>query len=72
MPQSIETAPKDGTVILTDQGLALYLDQRRWASPVSHGKWACCDPYGNIFECADNGDYLCEPSLWMPLPDWIR
>ncbi len=70
MPQSIETAPRDGSVILTEQGFALYLDQNHWGSAVEHGKWACCDPSGSIFECADEGHYLCTPSLWEPVPSW--
>ncbi len=72
MPQPIETAPKDGTVILTDEGFVLYLDQKRWGSPVPHGKWALCDPGGYVFECADNGPFLCNPKLWEPVPDWCK
>lgn len=71
MIQPIATAPKDGTVILTDQGFALYLDQKNWGSTVQNGKWACCDPSGHIFTCADDGDYLCEPTRWSLVPDWI-
>lgn len=68
----IATAPKDGSVILTECGFARYLNQRQWGSPVAHGKWASCDPQGNIFDCADNGDYLCEPERWTPVPEWIQ
>lgn len=73
MPESIETAPRDGTVILTDAGFVRYLDlaYRAWASAVGRGSWACCDPAGHIFDCADHGYYLCEPELWEPMPAWL-
>ncbi len=71
MPQPIETAPKDGTTVLTDCGFARYLDQKQWGSPVDHGKWAECDPFGNIYECADNGPWHCNPKLWEPVPEWL-
>lgn len=71
-PMPIATAPKDGSVVLTNCGLARYLDQKRWGSFIDHGKWACCDPNGTIFECADSGHILCEPELWMPVPQWIK
>lgn len=71
LPQPIETAPRDGTVILTDCGFAKWLDQRQWGSPIDHYQWTECDPYGNIYRCADN-NYLCHPRQWTPTPDWIR
>ncbi len=70
MPQPIETAPKDGTVILTECGFVLYIDQKNWGSPVRNG-WACCTPREEIFDCADNGNYYCEPKFWEPVPQWI-
>lgn len=70
-PQPIETAPKDGTVILTELGFCIYFDQRNWGSPVNHGKWVHCDTYGTPFDCADEGYCLCEPRFWMPVPKWI-
>ena len=71
MPQQISTAPRDGTVILTDCGFARFLDQNRWASPVEHGAGAECDPSGHIYECADNGMWTCKPKMWENVPDWI-
>ena len=70
-PVSIDTAPRDGTAILTDVGFALYMDQHNWCSPVPHGKWVECDPFGNPFECADNGYSVCIPTKWTPVPEWI-
>lgn len=70
MPQPIDTAPRDGTVILTDCGFARFLDARRWASPITEG-WVECDPFGHIYECADNGEWYCSPKLWQPVPEWI-
>lgn len=63
--QPIETAPRDGTVILTDEGLVRYVSQRYWASPVSEG-WFQCAPCGYIFDCADNGREIsrCNPNAW--------
>lgn len=61
----ISTAPRD-RVILTDCGLARYVDQRRWGSPVSDG-WYACDAGGDIPSCADNGMSISEisPKRWM-------
>jgi len=70
MPEPIETAPKDGTVVLTDCGFARFRNQRNWGSPIHNG-WTECDPFGNIYECADNGAWLCNPKFWEPVPDWI-
>lgn len=71
-PQPIESAPRDGTVILTDCGCAMYLDQCYWGSPVPSGRWAECSPGGTPDECADNGIFTCSPSLWVPLPEWMK
>lgn len=71
-PQPIETAPRDGSVILTECGFVRFLDQRRWGSAVPHGKWACCEPGGELFTCADEGESLCDPKRWTPVPEWIR
>ena len=71
MPKPIETAPKDGTTVLTDCGFACWIDQRYWGSPVNDKKWVECDPFGNIYDDSDNGPWYCEPDLWEPVPDWI-
>lgn len=70
-PQPIETAPRDGTVILSDCGCVTYLDQRNWGSPVPNG-WAECSPCGDPDSCADDGIRMCSPKLWMPLPEWMK
>jgi hypothetical protein len=66
---SIVTAPRDGTVVLTDEGTARYVSQNHWASPVTDG-WYLSDTSGNIPICADNGMGISsiEPTLWMSLP----
>jgi hypothetical protein len=69
-PQSIDTAPRDGTVILTDTGFARYVDHLVWGSPVRNG-WVNCDPFGGIYACADEGWYYSSPKLWVPVPEWI-
>lgn len=71
-PQPIESAPRDGTTILTEHGFARYLDQKRWGSPVKHGEWAECSPDGRIYECADDGPWYCSPKWWTPVPTWIN
>lgn len=70
-PQPIETAPTDGTIILTDQGVAMYIDRRFWGSPTKDG-WALCDRSGNAYDCADNGTYYLDPEVWVPLPRWMK
>ncbi|MCK9569160.1 hypothetical protein M0R72_09480 [Candidatus Pacearchaeota archaeon] len=66
---SIVTAPRDGTVVLTDEGTARYVSRDHWASPVTEG-WYLSDTSGNIPSCADNGMGVSsiEPTLWMSLP----
>ena len=69
MPQPIESAPTNGTPVLTDCGFALCI------SPSDH--WGLefgrveCDPFGNIYECADSGYWHCNPKMWEPVPQWI-
>lgn len=66
----ISTAPKDGTVILTNEGTGCYVDQRVWGSPVSNG-WYLCYTGGYIVSCADDGMAASSmsPKFWMPLPE---
>ena len=66
-PQPISTAPVDGTVILTNVGFV-----RAWSWPGSRIWWATCDRRGSIYERSD-GTFICdEPTLWTPVPEWIR
>lgn len=69
--QSIDTAPKDGTPVLTEDGIMCYLDQRRWGSPVPHGKWVHCDSDGDPYRCADEGHWVGTPQFWMELPTFL-
>jgi hypothetical protein len=68
-PQPIETAPKDGTVILTDVGIVRWLCLYGYCRP---NNWVMCAPCGHCPECADNGYFIEEPTLWTPLPDWMK
>lgn len=69
-PQPIETAPRD-CVILTEVGMARYIDQRDWGSPVTNG-WYLCDTDGDIITCADEGMRVSRiyPKRWMPVPSF--
>ena len=66
----IESAPKDGEVVLTDEGSAKYVDRRRWGSPVTNG-WYLCTSDGDIPTCADNGMEISSinPKMWMSMPE---
>jgi hypothetical protein len=66
--QPIDTAPKNGTPVLTDCGICLYVKPELWGSPMDKG-WHDCDYGGHIYECADNGPYQSDPNFWMPLPE---
>lgn len=64
--QPIETAPKDGTVILTDDGTAKYANF--WGI---YPGWYLCTTYGDIPSCADNGYGISavSPIKWMRIPE---
>jgi hypothetical protein len=66
-PQPIETAPKDGTVILTDAGFCLY-DKDCYGV----GKWFLCSQWGTIIDDTTWGPCQALPKLWTPVPDWIK
>jgi hypothetical protein len=68
--QSIDNAPKD-RAILTDEGTAIYVDQRNWGSPVTNG-WYLCTPQGDFATCADDGMSVSRiyPQCWMEIPSW--
>lgn len=61
--RNIDTAPKDGTVIITDEGTGCYVDQRHWGSPVTNGWYLCA------FDCQPELSYECcfglEPKSWL-------
>jgi hypothetical protein len=61
----IDTAPKDGTVILTDKGVARYFEK------CFDTGWVHCDSSGSTLY--HNGEIpWCHPAKWMPLPRWMR
>lgn len=70
-PKPISEAPRDGTVVLSDCGLVMYLNQRDWGSPVPNGKWALCTPSGDTYHDED-GIILENPTLWVALPKWVK
>lgn len=70
-PQPIDTAPTDGTVILTDDGFASCYFEFNNLTKKTEKTWLCSYPDGRGFRCADEGSYYCNPTLWTPVPDWI-
>jgi len=69
-PRSISTAPRDGTVILTENGLARTVRQYESAGGL-RAEWVNCSPQGETFNCADYGPATCSPHWWTPVPAWI-
>lgn len=66
IPQNIDTAPKDGTAILTDVGVVC------WATFLCRTSgWFLCYPWGGMPAGADDGEFRENPTLWVPLPDWM-
>jgi len=65
-PQPIETAPKDGSVILSDCGTVCYVVKDTW-SRIPTG-WYRCNLEGEIARCADEGYGVSreEPKTWLP------
>ena len=63
--QPISTAPKDGTVILTNDGTARYTTEKHRTNG-----WYLCFMDGVIPHCADDGRFISEadPTEWMPIP----
>ncbi len=62
-PQSIKTAPKDGTFILTDVGIAMFFHQDAMPGMGEISGW-----YTQKFEGASYG---LNPKSWQPLPGFI-
>ena len=65
-PQPIETAPKDGTVILTDKGTAKYFDAGEGTRYCRLTKWWLCvvgDTEGISEEFVN-----ISPTCWIPMP----
>ena len=62
----IASAPRDGTVILTDAGTVCYVDQSGWGGPVTDGWWLCepgCQP-----QMPEDMYPVC-PTKWAPIPE---
>ena len=65
-PQPIETAPKDGTVILTDKGTAKYFDAGEGTRYCRLTKWWLCD---TDCDCGLPDESICvDPTCWIPMP----
>lgn len=80
----IETAPHDGTIILTENGTCRWVHHselsktacHRWANGAwqkfTEGQWIFCAANGFVFQCQENGCWFTEPKQWMPLPHWMK
>ena len=68
--RDISTAPESGTVILTNEGTAIYVNPAHWGSPVKRG-WYLCTAGGDIPSCQDYGMEISEidPVRWMYIPE---
>jgi len=68
-PQPIDTAPRDGTPILTDRGTVCWLNEPDWGEAPG---WFHCDSSGDAMACIDYGQFRTVPTVWTPLPDWMK
>lgn len=68
--EPIDTAPKDGTVILTTEGTARYVDPKHWGSPITRG-WHLCSSSGDIPNCEEEDACLLSPGAWMTMPEYF-
>lgn len=66
-PQSIEAAPKGGTVILSDCGFCRWI-----AFQGQPAAWLKCDPEGCISMDRYEDAFECSPTFWTTVPDWIK
>lgn len=62
-PQPIETAPRDGTIILTDVGVC---------QPSRNGWTACTVDGWDLCNSSEQNASKQNPTLWQPLPDWMK
>lgn len=62
-PQPIETAPVD-TIVLTNVGIAI--------KPSAFTDWMSCDADGYILRNETTDDICVSPTLWIPLPTWMK
>lgn len=66
VPRPISEAPKDGTVILSNEGPVIWKPYHN-----SSDFWYHCTADGYVFSCADDGPFTASPSTWIPMPDWM-
>jgi hypothetical protein len=68
----IETAPRDGDVVLTNQGTAKFLKNTDHFR-IDDG-WYLSDLEGYIPNCLNNGISVSkiEPRLWMEIPSFSK
>jgi hypothetical protein len=67
----ISTAPKDGTVILTDDGIVCYKKATGYSWQTLFEGWVNCENCGSPITVGYDNDYkLADPTLWMPLPSF--
>jgi hypothetical protein len=71
--QPIKDAPRDGTVILTNDGPARYVETGSWDEPTPTGFYLC-SPQGEIPKCEKEGIAIAFliPKKWIPLPEWMQ
>jgi len=67
----IATAPKDGTVILTDDGIVCYKKAIGYKWQTLFEGWVNCETCGHPITVGYDNDYkLAEPTMWAPLPEF--
>lgn len=61
--RNVDTAPRDGTTILSDMGFVRYFRQADMASPIDEG-WHLCDLHGWP---VDLNEEAVEVMFWLPM-----